>query len=160
MKRLLAAGLGDCYQVCPVFRGGESGRLHGPEFTMIEWYRLGFSAPALCRDVEALLPQVAGIARFEPVSPYPPVEHDLAVIVDADVPAGRLLDLIRGFPIVAEARVFDVYTGDPIPAGKKSLAFRIAFQSRDATLTDEDASKQRNRIIERLRRETGAEPRG
>lgn len=111
-------------------------------------------------NLEALLPQVAGIARFEPVSPYPPVEHDLAVIVDADVPAGRLLDLIRGFPIVAEARVFDVYTGDPIPAGKKSLAFRIAFQSRDATLTDEDASKQRNRIIERLRRETGAEPRG
>jgi phenylalanyl-tRNA synthetase beta chain len=111
-------------------------------------------------NLEALLPQVAGIARYEPVSPYPPVEQDLAVIVDADVPAGRLLELIQSFPIVADASVFDVYTGDPIPAGKKSLAFRIAFQSKDGTLTDEDASKQRGRIIERLRRETGAEPRG
>lgn len=110
-------------------------------------------------NLEALLPHLSGVPHYEPVSPYPPVEQDLAVIVDADVPAGRILDLIRAFPIVAGARVFDVYTGDPIPAGKKSLAFAISFQSKDDTLTDEDASKHRNRIIERLRRELGAEPR-
>ncbi|HVP05806.1 MAG TPA: phenylalanine--tRNA ligase subunit beta [Dehalococcoidia bacterium] len=110
-------------------------------------------------NLEALLPHVPPIPRYEPVSQYPPVEQDLAVIVDADMPAGRVLELIRAFPVVAEARVFDVYTGDPIPAGKKSLAFAIAFQSKDSTLTDEDATKQRNRIIERLRRELGAEPR-
>ncbi len=55
MKRLLAAGIGDCYQVCPVFRDGESGRLHNPEFTMIEWYRLGFDATRLQQDVDQLL---------------------------------------------------------------------------------------------------------
>jgi lysyl-tRNA synthetase class 2 len=63
MKRLLAAGIGHCYQVCQVFRDGESGRLHEPEFTMIEWYRVGFSAADLRRDVERLVEAVSGSSR-------------------------------------------------------------------------------------------------
>jgi len=63
MKRLLAAGLGDCYQVCRVFRDGERGSLHNPEFTMIEWYRLGRDASGLMDDVEALVGHVVGDLR-------------------------------------------------------------------------------------------------
>ncbi len=55
MKRLLAAGFGDCYQVCPVFRDGESGRLHNPEFTMIEWYRLDYGIGEMEHDVDRVL---------------------------------------------------------------------------------------------------------
>jgi len=55
MKRLLAAGFGDCYQVCPVFRDAESGRLHNPEFTMIEWYRLDFGVGEMEHDVDRVL---------------------------------------------------------------------------------------------------------
>jgi lysyl-tRNA synthetase class 2 len=55
MKRLLAAGSGDIYQICHVARGFESGRVHNSEFTLIEWYRLGFSLDALMSEVEALV---------------------------------------------------------------------------------------------------------
>jgi len=60
MKRLLAAGSGDIYQVCHVVRGRESGRLHNPEFTLVEWYRLGFSLEALMDEVEALVRELLG----------------------------------------------------------------------------------------------------
>jgi elongation factor P--(R)-beta-lysine ligase len=55
MKRLLAAGAGDIWQICRVFRDGESGRWHNIEFTMIEWYRLGLDHHALMSDVERLI---------------------------------------------------------------------------------------------------------
>jgi elongation factor P--(R)-beta-lysine ligase len=54
MKRLLAAGCGDIYQICHVYRAGEVSRLHNPEFTMIEWYRLGMDLPAIMSETAAL----------------------------------------------------------------------------------------------------------
>ncbi len=71
MKRLLAAGSGDIYQICHVARGFEAGRLHNPEFTLIEWYRLGFSLGALMDEVESLvraLLEGAGARRSERLS--------------------------------------------------------------------------------------------
>ncbi len=62
MKRLLAAGSGDIYQICHVYRGAERGRQHNPEFTLLEWYRLGFSLEALMHEVADLTRELLGTA--------------------------------------------------------------------------------------------------
>jgi elongation factor P--(R)-beta-lysine ligase len=65
MKRLLAAGAGDIFQICHVVRAGERSRLHNPEFTLIEWYRVGFSLESLMSEVEALVRELLDTALDE-----------------------------------------------------------------------------------------------
>ncbi|MFC2037048.1 phenylalanine--tRNA ligase subunit beta [Chloroflexota bacterium] len=113
-------------------------------------------------DLEALLAQVPPTWFVEPISAYPAVLQDLAVIVDEDVPAASVQELIAGAGgfLLKGVRLFDVYRGDPIPVGKKSLAYALTFQAPDKTLRDAVVAKQVKRIVGRLKKELGAELRG
>ncbi|MCF7999965.1 MAG: EF-P lysine aminoacylase GenX [Methylovulum sp.] len=66
MKRLVAAGSGDIYQLCKAFRNNESGRFHNPEFTLLEWYRLGFTLTMLMDEIDELF---AHVFHLHPLNP-------------------------------------------------------------------------------------------
>ena len=90
----------------------------------------------------------------------PAVRQDLAVVVAEDVEAGAIVAAAREprrEPSCADVRVFDVYRGEPVPAGRKSVAFSVAFQSPERTLTDEDAARLRGAIVDALAKRFGAE---
>jgi len=94
---------------------------------------------------------------IKPVADVPPVLEDIAVIVDESVPADRVEALIRqtGGKTVTRVRLFDVYRGEQLGAGKKSLAYSLTYQS-DKTMTDAEAAAIRNKIVKRLEQEVGA----
>ncbi len=73
MKRLLAANIGDCYQICRVFRQGERGQNHNPEFTLLEWYREGLDHKALMQEVDALMRRLWSLLKPAGVE-LPPTE--------------------------------------------------------------------------------------
>jgi len=92
-----------------------------------------------------------------PVPEFPPVYEDIAVIVDESVLAERVESLIRqtGGRTVTNVKLFDVYRGDQVGSGKKSLAYSLTYQA-DKTLTDAEAAAIRTRIVKRLEYEVGA----
>jgi phenylalanyl-tRNA synthetase beta chain len=100
-------------------------------------------------DAESLAARAPDLVLFEDVITYPPVRQDLAFVVDDGVAAGELVAVAQeaAGPDLREMRAFDVYRGDQIGPGKKSIAFAVSFQSREGTLTDEDAAELRNRIV-------------
>jgi len=109
-------------------------------------------------DLDLLLDQVNKRFDVAPVPEYPPVKEDLAVIVKDDVPAAAVQSAIAaaGGSLLAEVTLFDLYRGTQIGAGKKSLAYRLAYQAPDRTLTDAEAARLRAKIIKRLVEELGA----
>ena len=94
---------------------------------------------------------------IQPVSEFPPMYEDIAVIVEESVAAAAVEALIRqtGGKTVTNVRLFDVYRDEKIGAGKKSLAYSLTYQA-EKTLTDADAAAIRNKIVKRLEREVGA----
>jgi phenylalanyl-tRNA synthetase beta chain len=109
-------------------------------------------------DLDKLMADWGALRTMTPISVHPPVYEDLALIVDEDVPAVRVRDLIAqtGSSLVRSVELFDVYCGEQIGAGRKSLAYRLTYQSDDRTLTDREVAKLRGKIVRRLEREIGA----
>lgn len=120
-------------------------------------YEFGEPAVIVAEFDLDLLRNVNPTYEVIPVSEFPPVFEDIAVIVDESVAAARVESLIRqtGGKTVTQVRLFDVYRGDQIGAGKKSLAYSLTYES-DKTMTDAEAAAIRSKIVKRLEHEVGA----
>ena len=107
MKRLLAAGSGDIYQICKVFRDAERGRWHNPEFTLIEWYRLGMDDAALMSEVETLIGCLLAPHRLEPAErlSYSAALQRHAGVGAHDASDSDLTEAARRHGIVCEAEL-------------------------------------------------------
>lgn len=140
LKRLLAAGSGDVYSVARVFRSGESGRLHNPEFTLVEWYRTGANLARLLEEIEALLASLLppslrarpaqrisyrkALRRYAGVDPFtaPTPALQTAAAAPSEHDRDALLDRIvatRVYPRLGRGRITLVYD---FPASQASLA--------------------------------------
>ena len=110
-------------------------------------------------DLDALLADVPDPVVYEDVISFPPLKQDLAFAVDEAVAAGDLVAAAReaAGPELRDARVFDVYRGEQVGAGRKSVALGLVFQSPERTLSDEDAASLRERIVAALAKRFGAE---
>jgi len=110
-------------------------------------------------DLARLLAETPDEVRYADVVSFPPVRQDLAFAVPEEVTAAELVDAAReaAGPELAEMRPFDLYRGEQVGEGRKSIAFAVSFQSPERTLTDEEAAGLRERIVSALAQLFGAE---
>ncbi|MCR5757945.1 MAG: phenylalanine--tRNA ligase subunit beta [Selenomonas sp.] len=110
-------------------------------------------------DVEVLMKYTAKNFHFDSLPKFPATSRDLAIVVDKDAEAGQIEQVItkKGGKYFKSVTLFDVYTGEHVSAGKKSLAFNLQFQSKDKTLTDEEADSAFQNILKAVEKQFGAE---
>ena len=135
---------------------GTFGEAH-PE--VLKNYDLPYKAYLFDFDMEALVDTAIFAKRFEPIPVYPKVERDLAIVVDKELLSDMPTALIyaTGGELVESVRLFDVYEGEQVPEGKKSLAYAITYHSATETLTDKAVNALHDKVVKRLNQELGAE---
>jgi phenylalanyl-tRNA synthetase beta chain len=139
---------------------GHFGQLHP---RTVEAYKLGGRSVLVADlDLDALLAGVPARYTYGPVPAFPAALRDIAVIVAENIDAERLEKEIRaaGGELLRKVTLFDVYRGESIPAGTKSLAYALGYQADDRTLTDKEVDKLHKKIEERLKHVLKAQIRG
>jgi phenylalanyl-tRNA synthetase beta chain len=113
-------------------------------------------------DLEAIQAAVPARYAYAPVPLYPAALRDIAVIVDESVTAEQIAKEIRaaGGALLSGVRLFDLYRGESIPAGTKSLAYALTYQADDRTLTDKEVDRAHKKIEDRLKHVLKAQIRG
>lgn len=121
-------------------------------------YGMDADAFAAHLDFADLLSARKDEVLYQPLPKFPAVERDIAVVCDADIPVADLSDCIArgGKGLVKEVKLFDIYTGKPIPEGKKSVAFALKLRAEDHTLTDEESEKDIKAVLALLEKEYNA----
>jgi phenylalanyl-tRNA synthetase beta chain len=142
----------------PLFHPGKTARTSAGVLGELNPRVLAGEWGALELDLESLFADSHEPVAYEDVITYPAVRQDLAFVVPEEVEAGELVDAAREAvgPELREVEIFDVYRGDQVGEDKKSIAFSVAFQSPERTLSDEDAAALREKIADALAERFGA----
>jgi phenylalanyl-tRNA synthetase beta chain len=113
-------------------------------------------------DFDRMIAHAEQGKKFRPLPKFPAVYRDLSLVVEDHLEAEKVEEAIRLLkqPLIDEVVLFDVYQGNPVPQGKKSLAYRIRYQSSDRTLTDDEVNRYHEKIISKLKEIFKAELRG
>lgn len=117
-------------------------------------------------NLEVILKNKAAKVKFKPISKYPSITRDLAFVVDDGVKVGQIAASIERHGkcgkenIITDIEVFDVYTGEHVETGKKSIALSITFQSQERTLKDEEINAVHQAILAALEKDVHAVLRG
>jgi phenylalanyl-tRNA synthetase beta chain len=103
-------------------------------------------------SVDSLIAAAALIPQYQALPKYPAITRDLALLVDNAIPATRIISTIQkaGGSLLKEVTIFDVYTGEQVPTGQKSMAFALVYQAQDRTLTDKEIEEVQKSILEEL----------
>jgi phenylalanyl-tRNA synthetase beta chain len=161
-ERAFARAKGAVETLVRALRVGASFRPAGPGAVELEGLgsvrELGGGLAGFELDLDALLGRLPGVAHYEDVTTFPALKQDLAFAVDESLPAAELVEAVReaAGPELRDATVFDVYRGEQVGQGRKSVALRVVFASPERTLSDEDAARLRERIVAEVGRRFGA----
>jgi phenylalanyl-tRNA synthetase beta chain len=145
----------------------------GPDDEVVGWvgelhplvaraWELDGTVAAFEVDLDRVVSHAVAVPRYEDLTSFPPVRQDLAVIVAEDVAADDVVGAVRGAggKLLQGVRVFDVYRGEQVGEGRKSLALALTFQAPDRTLSDDDVAPVRAKVVKALAAQVGGELRG
>ena len=132
---------------------GRLGMLHPAAATSLQ-----IESAVACLEVNLKLLEQRSIPAFEPLSKYPAVRRDIALLVDRDLSGAELLESIHeaGSDALKQVRIFDIYTGQGIDSNKKSVALGLTFRATSRTLKDEEIGAEVVTIVEQLSQRHGA----
>ena len=136
---------------------GYLGELHPAESI-----RLELNSPCVLTELDLVdLIAYGFVPPHQVIAPpkHPAIRRDLALVVDRDISAARVIAAIRESapPLLESVEVFDVYEGGSIAPGRKSVALACRYRGKDRTLTDEEVNRTHGELIERVRKGLGAE---
>lgn len=113
-------------------------------------------------NADVLFKERDTVMKYDPLPKFPGVRRDLAIVVDEKISASEVQRAIEdnGGKWLRDVELFDVYEGEHLPAGKKSLAYALSFLNKEETLTDEDIQVVHEQIVSKLQSRLGASLRG
>ena len=142
-----------------VHRGQSIGKIGVVAKALRAQWRMHDAVAVAELDLNPLLAGFGRVPKPKPISEYPAIQRDAALVLDRGVSHEQVLGVIKKAAPkeLVSVRLFDIYEGDKLPAGKRSLAYAFTYQSLDKTLTDDDGTRFHNKVKKALRAQLGAE---